>query len=71
LDSSHTTGIAQQNASTTPAVMRSVGHLLAAFENSIISRASETGYAKRLFFAATPLVCRCDCGESWVSVWQI
>jgi hypothetical protein len=53
LDSSHTTGVAQQNARTTPTVMRSVDHLLAALESWIILRLSESDYAKRIFLAAT------------------
>jgi hypothetical protein len=56
LDSSHTIGIAQQNAKTTPAVIRSVGHRLAAFENSIISQASETRYAKRVLLCSNVVV---------------
>jgi hypothetical protein len=56
LDSSQTIGIAQQNAKTTPAVMRSVGHRLASFENSIISQASEARYAKRILLCSNVVV---------------
>ena len=36
LDTNHTSGNAQQNVTTTPSVMRIVGHLLATFKYSII-----------------------------------
>ncbi|MGB6752303.1 MAG: hypothetical protein WBE71_06925, partial [Xanthobacteraceae bacterium] len=64
MDTSHTAGNAQQNASTTPSVIRIVGHLSATLEYSIIFRLGRSVISTPLFQIASGDAA-CNMGKVW------